>query len=77
MDSVLQSQARAVTVEPADPQVVWALTSAGLDRSSDGDQTRETVSGMQGGRRAVCDPGRGGGGDLAGHRGTPCPLSER
>lgn len=48
MVSVLQSQALAVTVEPGDPQVVWALTSAGLDRSSDGGQTWETVSNMQG-----------------------------
>lgn len=44
--SVLQSQAWAVTVEPGDPKVVWALTSAGLDRSSDGGQTWETVSNM-------------------------------
>lgn len=48
MGSVLQSQAWAVTVEPGDPQVVWALTSAGLDRSSDGGQTWETVSSMPG-----------------------------
>ena len=48
MVSVLQSQAWAVTVDPADPQVVWAITSAGLDRSSDGGQTWETVSSMPG-----------------------------
>lgn len=42
MVSVLQSQVWAVTVDPADPQVVWALTTGGLDRSSDGGQTWET-----------------------------------
>lgn len=46
--SVLQSQAWAVTVETGDPQVVWALTSAGLDRSSDAGQTWETASSMPG-----------------------------
>lgn len=45
---VSQSGAFAVTVDPADPQVVWALTSAGLDRSSDGGETWETVSDMEG-----------------------------
>lgn len=47
MVSVLQSQAWAVTVDSADPRVVWALTSAGLDRSSDGGHTWETVSNLQ------------------------------
>lgn len=29
-------------MDPADPQVVWALTTGGLDRSSDCGQTWET-----------------------------------
>lgn len=48
MVSVLQTQAWAVTVDPGDPQMVWALTSGGLVHSGDGGETWETVSTLPG-----------------------------
>lgn len=48
LSRVASEPAWAVTVDPGEPQVVWAIAGAGLMRSGDGGETWETASTLPG-----------------------------